>query len=254
MRPAEQREALLLLVVGQREGRVLVELDVVAVEHEGLARRALALLAAVHEHDPLLGRGRAGSSGPRRPRSRCRPARSARRACRPYRPSSFAAAIVGSHRKRGGPRAVEPSSPCRLVATAVDVRASPRGRTGRPGPADVVGVERLLLLRRHLVEQDVRALQRRAAAQVVQRPHLLRVEVQVRLGDQRLAVVADVAHVGDHVGPVPAVVERLPLALADELAHVRGLPALECRPERLGVGPPACLVAVRPPSARRPRP
>src|SRR5689334_23356875 len=69
----------------------------------------------------------------------------------------------------------------------------------------------------------------------------------MRLGNERLAVVADVAHVGHHVGPVPAVVERLPLPRADELAHVRSLPTLECRPERLGVGPPAYLVAVGPP-------
>ena len=32
-------------------------LDVVAVEDERLARGALAFLAAVHEHDSLLGRG-----------------------------------------------------------------------------------------------------------------------------------------------------------------------------------------------------
>src|SRR3954452_16591917 len=49
---AQQRPALGLLEVRQREGRVAVEADV-AVEQEGLARRALALLAAVHEHDAL---------------------------------------------------------------------------------------------------------------------------------------------------------------------------------------------------------
>ncbi len=57
MRPAEQGEALLLLVVGQRERGITFQLDVVTVEHEGLARGALALLAAVHEHDSLLGGG-----------------------------------------------------------------------------------------------------------------------------------------------------------------------------------------------------
>ena len=57
VRPAQQGEAFVLLEVGQGEGRVLVQLDVLAVEDEGLARRALALLAAVHEHDSLLGRG-----------------------------------------------------------------------------------------------------------------------------------------------------------------------------------------------------
>ncbi len=55
--PAQQRVSLLQLVVGQREGGVLVELDVLAVEDEGLAGRALAFLAAVHEHDSLLRRG-----------------------------------------------------------------------------------------------------------------------------------------------------------------------------------------------------
>src|SRR4029450_5749517 len=39
------------------EGRVAVQFDVVTVEDERLARRTLALLAAVHEHHALLGRG-----------------------------------------------------------------------------------------------------------------------------------------------------------------------------------------------------
>src|SRR6185312_16421648 len=55
VRPAQQREPLVLLVVGQREGGISVQLDVVAVEDEGFAGGALALLAAVHEHDALLG-------------------------------------------------------------------------------------------------------------------------------------------------------------------------------------------------------
>src|SRR3954454_16737581 len=108
-----------------------------------------------------------------------------------------------------------------------------RRRPAGPAATDVVRVERLLLVLGHLVQQDVGALQRWAPTQVVERPHLLRVEVEVRLRDERLAIVADVAHVGDDVGPVPAVVERLPLALADQLAHVRRLPALVGRPERL---------------------
>ncbi|MCO5555079.1 hypothetical protein L7F22_008619 [Adiantum nelumboides] len=57
VRPAEEGRTLLLLVVGQGERRVGVVLDVLALEHEGLAGRALALLAAVHELDALLGRG-----------------------------------------------------------------------------------------------------------------------------------------------------------------------------------------------------
>src|SRR6185312_12714336 len=84
----------------------------------------------------------------------------------------------------------------------------------------------------------------RAATHVVQRPHLLGVEVKMRLRRHGLAVVADHAHVGDHVGPVPAVVQRLPLAVADQLAHVRGLATLVRGPEGLDVGPAAHLVAV----------
>ena len=52
VRPAQQRVALRLLEVGQRERRVAIEVDL-AVEQERLAGRALPLLAAVHEHDPL---------------------------------------------------------------------------------------------------------------------------------------------------------------------------------------------------------
>ena len=57
VRPAQQRVALLELVVGQRERRVPVVLDVLALEDERLAGGALAFLAAVHEHDSLLGGG-----------------------------------------------------------------------------------------------------------------------------------------------------------------------------------------------------
>jgi hypothetical protein len=55
---AEQGQAFLLLEIRQCEGRVAVQLDVLAVQDEGLAGRALAFLAAVHERDALLG-GRA---------------------------------------------------------------------------------------------------------------------------------------------------------------------------------------------------
>ena len=57
VRPAEQGLPLVPLEVGQRERRVAVELDVLTLEDEGLAGGALALLAAVHELDALLGGG-----------------------------------------------------------------------------------------------------------------------------------------------------------------------------------------------------
>src|ERR1700760_2795855 len=150
-------------------------------------------------------------------------------------------------RETGGPKAsLRPSrrADYRALLRLMSVvsRSWPTGRA----LLDVVGVEGVALLLRPLVEQHVRALNRRHAAQVVQLPHLLRVQVQVRLGGHGLAVVADEAHVADHVGPVPAVVEGLPLALADELAHVRGLATLVGRPERRRVRPVAKLGAVGP--------
>jgi hypothetical protein len=54
VRPAQQRVAFLLFKVGQRERGVLVELDILTVEHERLAGGALPFLAAVHQHDALL--------------------------------------------------------------------------------------------------------------------------------------------------------------------------------------------------------
>ena len=51
--PATQQDiTFIALVVGQRERRVPVHLDV-ALQHEGLARRALPFLAPVHQHDAL---------------------------------------------------------------------------------------------------------------------------------------------------------------------------------------------------------
>src|SRR3954466_11834639 len=67
-----------------------------------------------------------------------------------------------------------------------------RRRTAGRAAALVGGHVRLALLRRHLVEQHVGAVER-DAADLVERPHLLRVEIQMRLRDQRVAVVADVA-------------------------------------------------------------
>src|ERR671911_1416806 len=109
----------------------------------------------------------------------------------------------------------------------------------------VLGDVGLAVLVAHLVEQDVRALER-VAADLVQRPHLLGVEVQVRLRDERVPVVAHVAELLHDLGDVHAVVERLPLALAGELAHGRRRAPLVLRPELDLVGPVAGLRAVGP--------
>jgi hypothetical protein len=58
MGPAQQGRTFVLLVVGQGEGGVALEIDVVhvAFEHERLAGGALTFLAAVHELNALLSR------------------------------------------------------------------------------------------------------------------------------------------------------------------------------------------------------
>src|SRR3954454_19499322 len=120
----------------------------------------------------------------------------------------------------GGPGGTRPSP-------SPDPRSGARGGGSRPAGralAVVVGDERRPLLVGHLVEQDVRAGQGAEPLEVLGRPHLLRVEVQMRLRRHRLPVVPDEAHVLDDLVPVPAVVQRLPLAVPDQPAHVRGLP------------------------------
>src|SRR3954467_13420259 len=148
-------------------------------------------------------------------------------------------ALIPGRGSGGGPGGPRPSP-------SPDPRSGARGG-GRPAGralAVVVGDERRPLLVGHLVEQDVRAEQRAEPLEVLGRPHLLRVEVQVRLRRHRLPVVADEAHVLDDLVPGPAVVERLPLAVADQPAHVRGLAALVHRAEGLDIGPAAGLAAV----------
>ena len=156
VRPAEQGLALLLLEVRQGERRVAVELDVLALEDEGLAGGALAFLAAVHELDALLGGGAqdrlvlvdldldADRLEPddvlvthEDPVLRC-----------------DAAERVGQGVGRGrAGRAGPPPSP------------DPRSGVGRCRSAGralavVVGDERVALRVAHLVEEDVRAQQR----------------------------------------------------------------------------------------------
>src|SRR6056297_3790455 len=64
------------------------------------------------------------------------------------------------------------------------------------------------------------------APDMLQLPHVLVVEPQVRLRHQRLAVVPHEVEILDRIGQIPAVVEGLPLALARALAHGRRRPAL----------------------------
>src|SRR4051794_36563323 len=101
-----------------------------------------------------------------------------------------------------------PTGSKRTVCVALILRlgGGPAGRAS----ALVVGHVRLALLRRHLVQEHVRAVER-DPADLVEAPHLLRVEVQVRLRDERVPVVAHVAEVLHDLPDVLAVVQRLPL-------------------------------------------
>ena len=56
MGPTQQREAFFLFEVREGEGRVLLELDVFALQNKTLAGRALPLFAAVRQHHALLER------------------------------------------------------------------------------------------------------------------------------------------------------------------------------------------------------
>src|SRR5947208_1755441 len=123
------------------------------------------------------------------------------------------------------------------------LRRSRRGTSARAALPVLLCVL-LALLRRHLVERDVGAREGEVL-HVVERPELLLVvEVEVRLGHQGLAVVADVAEVLDDVREVPVVVQGLPLPLAGEAAHRGRRAALVLRPERGLVGPMAGRRAV----------
>src|SRR5258708_21459857 len=107
----------------------------------------------------------------------------------------------------------------------------------------VVG-DRLLAIRRtHLPQQAQRALQG-VTAHVIERPHVLVVEAQVRWRAQCLAVRADEAEVLDCVGETPAVVASLPLAPTAEAAHRRRRTALILRRKRHLVGPCTLLGAI----------
>src|ERR1700679_3821562 len=108
-------------------------------------------------------------------------------------------------------------SPLPGILTSGACLSGPATRRSTPLVLGHVG---LALGRRHLVEQDVGALQR-VALDVLQLPHLLRIQIEMRLRDERLAVVTDIAEVLDDLGEILAVVHRLPLAVTGEAAHRR---------------------------------
>src|SRR4028118_107506 len=138
------------------------------------------------------------------------------------------------------------SHPAVLLAKALADQAMPDSELARllDGEALLVLREPLLaFVVRHLVEQHARALEL-DALHVVQRPHLRLVELDVRLRDEGVAVVADVAEVLEDVLKVPTVVQGLPLALAGEPAHGGRRPTVVLLAEGYLVRPVASIRAV----------
>src|SRR5262249_20635498 len=107
----------------------------------------------------------------------------------------------------------------------------------------VVGERLLALAGTHLAQEGEWALQR-VAADMVERPHVLVVEAQMRLRHQRLAVGAHEAEIFDGVGEIPAVIALLPFAAAAEPAHGGCRTAVIFGPERRLMGPGALLRAI----------
>src|SRR5258708_748968 len=101
------------------------------------------------------------------------------------------------------------------------------------------------LLGCHLVEQHIRALELNAF-EMVQRPHVLVIEDNMRLRNERLAIGTDIALILYDVGQLPAMVAGFPLTLADQSAHRRCLAALVFATERILIGPMTCLGTVCP--------
>src|SRR5215204_7666780 len=110
----------------------------------------------------------------------------------------------------------------------------------------VILVPLLALFVGHLVDKHPRALEL-DAPYVVQLPHLRVIEDDVRLRDQGIVVVADVAEILEHVLEVPTVVQGLPLALAGQPAHGRCRTSVVLLAEGDLVRPVAGLGAVGPP-------
>src|SRR3984957_15879312 len=94
--------------------------------------------------------------------------------------------------------------------------------TGIPLKALAVLRDRRVALRsRFQSAEPAQWASKSVATNVVERPHVLCIEAQVRLRYQGLAVIADKAKVLDGVGDVPSMVAVFPLAATAEAPHRR---------------------------------
>src|SRR6056297_3670441 len=90
------------------------------------------------------------------------------------------------------------------------------------------------------IRHRTQRLERRSqgvAPDMLQLPHVLVVEPQVRLRHQGLSIVTHEVEILDRIGEIPAIIEGLPLALARELAHGRRRSALVLVGKGLDSGP-----------------
>src|SRR5215510_12551785 len=99
----------------------------------------------------------------------------------------------------GGSRRAAPSRFAHLVARS-DLEA-----------LAIVGHSNFSLARRESTEPAKRTAEG-VSADVIERPHVLGIETQMRLSSQRLAVRTDEAEILDGIGNVPAVIAIFPLA------------------------------------------
>src|ERR1700677_2836138 len=83
------------------------------------------------------------------------------------------------------------------------------------------------------------------ATNVVERPHVLRIETQVRLRHESLAIIADKAKVLNGVGDVPTVVAVFPLAATAEATHRRRRAPFVFRGESHLMRPAAAFRTIR---------
>src|ERR1700742_5237627 len=107
----------------------------------------------------------------------------------------------------------------------------------------VVGDRDLALDRRERPETAQRAA-KLMPADVIERPHILGVEAQMRLRDQGLAVGPYEPKVLDRVGDVPAVIAVFPFTATAEAAHRRRGAAFILGGKRHLVGPAAPFRAI----------
>src|SRR5260370_10752106 len=93
-------------------------------------------------------------------------------------------------------------------------------------PIPIFGNMLFTLLGRHRTDVHERA-SNLVAFHIVERPHLVAIEMKMRLRYKGFVIVSNTAQIFDAVGEIPLVIETLPLSLAAESTHRRRLSSLK---------------------------